>query len=112
MTKEGKISFWAAVLMNMNIMIGVGIYFLPQMMAKTAGNFSFLGWVLSSILVFPVIWNVALASRMFPGEGGFFRYCKSGLGETVGFVAIWTYLLGFISVIATQVVVLRKLLQR
>ncbi len=110
--KQEKISFLAAVLMSINIIVGVGIYFGPQIMAEKAGSLSFLGWGLSALLLFPVIWCIALAAKMFPGEGGFFIYCKQGLGEVFGFIAAWAYLLGFLSTAATQSTVLKEVLYK
>lgn len=110
--KQEKIPFFSAVLMAINIIVGAGIYFGPQIMAGRAGNFSFLGWGLSALVLFPLIWNVALAARMFPGEGGFFNYCKSAINEQVGFIATWSYFLGFLAVASAQSMVLKELLYR
>jgi len=110
--KQEKIPFFSAVLMAINIIVGAGIYAGPQIMAGRAGTFSFLGWGLSALVLFPLIWNVALAARMFPGEGGFFNYCKSGINEQAGFIATWSYFLGFIAVAATQSMFLKELLYR
>lgn len=110
--KQEKIPFFSAVLMAINIIVGAGIYAGPQIMAGRAGTFSFLGWGLSALVLFPLIWNVALAARMFPGEGGFFNYCKSGINERVGFIATWSYFLGFLAVAATQSMFLTELLYR
>jgi len=107
MEKQGKVSFVAAVLMSINIIVGVGIYFGPQIMAKEAGNVSFLGWVVGGILLFPLIWSVALAARMFPGEGGFYNYGLSGLNATVGFLTSWAYYLGFLAVASTIAMALK-----
>ena len=110
--KEGKISFTAAVLMSVNVIVGVGIYFGPQIMAAKAGSLSFLGWGASGLLLCPVIWCIALAARMFPGSGGFFNYCKNGINETTGFIATWAYLLGFLATAATQSTVLGEVLHQ
>jgi len=50
MEERGKISFVAAVLMNINIIVGSGIYFAPQLMAQQTGGTSFLGWILAGFL--------------------------------------------------------------
>lgn len=107
MQEQGKIPFLSAVLMSINVIVGVGIYFGPQLMVARAGSMSFLGWIVAGILLFPVIWNVALAARMFPGSGGFYNYCKQGLGERWGFIAVWAYLLGFLATAAMQITALR-----
>lgn len=100
MEESGKISFLAAVLIAVNIMIGAGIYALPQTLSIMANSLGFLSWVLAATLLFPVIWGVAQASKIFPGEGGFYNYCKSGIGPTAGFFANWGYLLGYLGTAA------------
>lgn len=101
MEQRGKVSFLAAVLMSINIIVGVGIYFGPQSMAAVAGNLSFLAWIAAGILLFPIMWCVAQAALMFPGSGGFYNYGKAGLNETAGFLASWSYFLGFLLVVST-----------
>ena len=107
MQEQGKIPFVSAVLMSINVIVGVGIYFGPQLMVQKAGTMSFLGWIAAGLLLFPVIWNIALAARMFPGAGGFYNYCTQGLGKVWGFVAVWAYLLGFLATAAMQITALR-----
>jgi APA family basic amino acid/polyamine antiporter len=106
MKEEGKISFGAAVLMNINIIVGSSIFFNPQAMTAKAGSLSFLSWPLAGLLLFPIIWSVAQAARVFPGAGGFYHYCKSGLNESAGFLANWAYLLGYLGTAATLISVI------
>jgi amino acid transporter len=107
MNESSKISFFSAVLMSMNIMVGAGIFYAVGPMTGSVGAMSFLGWPLIGCLLFPVIWGVAKAAQLFPGEGGFYHYCSSGINPTAGFIAHWGYLLGFISSAASLATVLR-----
>ena len=107
MSAHGKISFWTAVLMSINIIVGSGIFFGPQLMAKAAGSFSFLVWPMLGLLVFPVIWSVVQASRLFQGDGGFYTYCASGINPFFGFLAQWLYLVGYIGTASVITTVLR-----
>jgi APA family basic amino acid/polyamine antiporter len=107
MSESKKISFAAAVLMNINIIVGCGIYIYPQLMAKQAGGISFLGWILAGLLLLPIALTIALAARLFPGEGGFYNYCKTALGQDAGFIANWAYLLGYMGTVATITSVVR-----
>ncbi len=110
MSEVKKIPFIAAVLMNINIIVGSGIYLFPPLMAKQAGGLSFMGWFLVGILLLPIVLTVAQAARIFPGEGGFYHYCKSALGEDVGFIANWAYLLGYMGTVATITTGVRDIL--
>lgn len=102
-----KISFIAAVLMNINIIVGSGIYNYPPLMAHRAGGLSFLGWILAGLLLLPIALTIAQAARIFPGEGGFYNYCKTALGEEAGFIANWAYLLGYMGTAATITSIVR-----
>jgi amino acid transporter len=70
-------------------------------MASSSGTWSFLGWPLVALILLPIILAVAQAARVFPGEGGFYNYCKTGLNEPAGFVANWAYLLGYLGTATT-----------
>lgn len=108
MKDTGKISFFSAVLMSINIMIGAGILYSVGPMTSSAGSISFLGWPLIGLLLFPIIWSLAKASQLFPGEGGFYNYCSKGLNPTLGFTAHWGYLLGYMGTAASLATVLKE----
>ena len=110
MAGHGKIGFWPAVLMNINIIVGAGILFSPAPMAALAGSVSFLAWAFVGLLVFPVIWCIAQAPRLFPGDGGFYNYCTKGINPTAGFIAQWAYLLGYLGTAITMLIVIRDAL--
>jgi amino acid transporter len=110
MEEKGKIPFFAAVLMGMNIMLGAGIYMMPQKMAKIADSLSVFGWVLAALLLFPIIRGVARASQVFPGAGGFYNYCKQGINETAGFLASWAYLIGYLGTVCALVLFIKDAL--
>lgn len=107
MTEPKKIPFLIAVLMNINIIVGSGIYIFPQLMTKQAGGISFLGWMLGGLLILPIVLTIAQAARLFPGEGGFYNYCTTALGQDTGFIANWAYLLGYMGTVATSISVVR-----
>lgn len=111
MNNQVKISFIAALLMTINIIVGGGLYFNSGPMAVKAGVFGFLGWTLVAILLMPIVWGIAQAARVFPGEGGFYHYCKSGLNETAGFLANWAYLIGYLGTAATLISMTKSTLE-
>lgn len=107
MEKQAKMSFFAAVLMSMNVMIGAGVLFAVAPMTGAAGGISFLEWPIMALLIFPIIWSLAQAAQLFPGEGGFYYYCSTGINPTAGVVANWAYLLGYMGTAASVATVLR-----
>lgn len=108
MKEQGTISFSAAVLMSINIMIGAGILFAVGPMTALAGSVSPLGWIMTALLLFPIIWGLSKASQLFPGNGGFYNYCSTGLGPVFGIIAQWGYILGYMGTAASLATVLRE----
>lgn len=90
-----KISFWSAVLISVNIIVGAGIFFNPTNITKIAGSLGFLSWGLIAIILAPIIISLSQAASIFPGEGGFFAYCSTGINRAAGFCALWAYILGY-----------------
>lgn len=110
--ERGKISFVAAVLMSLNIIIGGGILFNPAPMAAAAGNASFLTWIVVALLFFPIVWALSQASQVYTGGSGFYHYCSTGINKTYGFIAHWAYLLGYLSTAAALTTSLRLILAK
>ena len=108
---ENRISLFTAVLMNMNLMVGAGIYIGAMLMASKAGATSFLGWPLASLVFLPVVWSIGQVAKLFPGRGSFYSYAEHGLGELAGFVSGWLYFLGYVSIGALQILGLREVLE-
>jgi len=107
--EQHKISLWTAILMNINIMVGVGIFFGPPMMAKNAGFSSFLGWPIVALIFIPVVLSIATIARIFPGAGSFYSYSKNIINPTAGFMSGWTFFLGYTGVTAIMTIVLRDI---
>jgi len=107
MDQPHKISLWTAVLMNINIMVGIGIFILPPLMAQKAGYASFLGWPIVAVIVLPIVLSIATMSRLFPGAGSFYSYCKNIIGPNAGFSSGWAYYLGYTGVAAFMATCLR-----
>lgn len=105
---QGKISFFAAVLMSINIMVGAGILYSVGAMTATTGSISFMAWPLIGLLLFPVVWGISKAAQLFPGDGGFYHYCATGLSPVAGFIAQWGFFLGYLGTASSLATVLRE----
>lgn len=106
-SSQGKISFFAAVLMSINIMVGAGILYAVGPMTATASSISFLGWPLIGLLLLPVVLGISKAAQLFPGEGGFYNYCAKGISPMAGFIAQWGFFLGYMGTASSLATVLR-----
>ena len=88
--QENKISLRAAVLINVNIMLGVGIFINTIALPKLAGILGFLSYLTVGILMLPLILSMAKLVSVVPA-GGFYAYGKTFLNPFAGFVSSWSY---------------------
>lgn len=93
--QQQKIPVYKAVLMGINIMIGGGLLAGPGLMAKAAGNWSFIAWVIAGIAFIPVLFCLLRLSTRITAEGGLYAYVKHAFGYNLGFVAGWMYYVGY-----------------
>jgi basic amino acid/polyamine antiporter, APA family len=108
MNDSGKISISTAILMNLNVMIGVGAFFGPKVMAQKAGYSSFLAWPLLAVIFLPIVFSISTISKIFPGAGSFYSYSKKTLNQTAGFISGWAFFIGYVGVAALQITCLRE----
>src|SRR5690349_20003336 len=77
-----SISLFTAILININIMVGAGIFINPPLMASIAGQFSYLGWLVGALIMVPLVISSARIATLCPGEGSLYRYSSEGLNKT------------------------------
>ena len=108
MTLEPKrLGFWALFALGLNGIVGVGIFFTPAAVARSAP-----GW--SSVLVFgavalglvPVALAFAKLAARFDEDGGPVLYARAAFGETAGFLVGWV---AYVSAIASTSAVMAGL---
>lgn len=111
MSKEtGKISLLTAAIMNIGVMVGAGIYVNTQLMAQKAGHLSYLGWLLTGLIILPVVLGISRISMLVPGAGGLYGYSKAGINQTTGFISGWLYFIGYVGTGAALLSALRGVL--
>lgn len=109
--KEHKLSLTSAILFNINIMIGSGILIGPGVIAKIAGNASFLSYFIMALFFLPMVLGMVQLSRMFPLSGGFHSYVSAGLNSSWGYIAGWLYLVGYTFTTAIDLLALRGMVE-
>jgi amino acid transporter len=82
----GKLAFGA---ININSVIGAGIFGLPAIVASRAGYFSPWAFLVGGALVFTIVLSFARASSMFRTTGGAIVYASHAFGPFVGFQTGW-----------------------
>lgn len=85
-----KLSLPAAILININIMLGAGIFINTPDLAQRAGWVGFLAYALVGILMLPLILTIAELLRRHPTTG-FYGFGTSEIHPFVGFISTWSY---------------------
>lgn len=92
MHKENKLSLLAAIFININIMVGAGLFINTTNLAAMIGAAGFISYTLLAILLYPLIASIAKLVTIYP-SGGFYTYGKQ-IHPIVGFISAWSYFVG------------------
>jgi len=111
MVKERKLSLPVAILININIMLGTGIFANTAILAKHAGALSCFSYIIIGLLMLPLVLSIAKLTGMHP-NGGFYAYGKNEISTFAGFLASWGYLIGKLGSGAFMAHVSLKLIQQ
>ncbi len=93
MSHHHKLSFWSAILINLNVMFGAGIFVNTISLAKLSGFFGFLSYFIVAIILLPLILSMARLLHYFP-DGGFYAYATQTINPLSGFFSAWAYFTG------------------
>jgi amino acid transporter len=93
MINSQKLSLSQAILININIMMGAGIFINSIPLTKLAGILSPLVYLSVGLLMLPLVLGISKLLKYFPG-GSFYNYAKNTIGTVWGFLAAWSYFIG------------------
>jgi amino acid transporter len=102
-----KLSLPAAILINLNIMVGVGIFLNTTVLASLAGAAGCIAYMVLALLLLPLIVSIARLVHIYP-EGGFYAYAGKPLGTLWGFISTWSY---FTSKLASSTLMIHASMQ-
>lgn len=93
MLTTGKLGFWGLTALVFGLMVGVGIYNLPQNMAAVAGPGSvFIAWLVTAAGILPLVISFKWLSDRYPQyNAGIYQYAQAGFGNYAGFNIAWGY---------------------
>ena len=90
-----KISLWMAVVINLNVMIGAGVFINPPLLTSIAGVLGFLSYVGVALIVLPLVLSVAELSKLYPkAAGGLYVYSKEAISPLAGIISGGSYFIG------------------
>ena len=87
---QQKLSLPAAILININIMLGAGIFLNTPDLAQRAGWLGFLAYALVGVLMLPLILTIAELLRRHPTTG-FYGFGALEIHPFIGFISTWSY---------------------
>jgi len=96
------LSFFDSVMLGIGFIIGSGIFIMPLLMAQQAGTFSLLAWVIAGIYSMLTAFCFSEAAAKIPKAGGLYSYAHQAFGDGIGFIAGWTFWIGYWITIATE----------
>lgn len=85
-----KLALPAAIIMNINIMLGSGIFINTLPLAKMTGVFGAAIYALIGIAMLPLVFTIAQLSKIHP-SGTFYIFGKKEINTAVGFLCSWSY---------------------
>lgn len=93
MLSSGKLGFWGLTALVFGLMVGVGIYNLPQNMASVANPGAvMLSWLVTAMGVLPLVLAFKWLSDRYPQyNAGIYQYALAGFGRYAGFNIAWGY---------------------
>lgn len=113
MSQEYKISLTSAILININIMMGTGIFINTAYLSHYAGAFGSAGYLLVGLFMLPLILSISELLRIHPG-GSFYNFGEQEVSKFFGFLIGWIYFVGKLSsatlMIFTSMILLQKII--
>ncbi len=93
MTSSEKLGFWGLTALVFGLMVGAGIYNLPQNMAAVANPGAvMLSWLVTAMGILPLVLAFKWLSDHYPQyNAGIYQYALAGFGRYTGFNIAWGY---------------------
>lgn len=93
MLTTGKLGFWGLTALVFGLMVGVGIYNLPQNLAAVANPTSVcMAWIITAAGILPLVMAFKWLSDNYPQyNAGLYQYAQAGFGNYIGFNIAWGY---------------------
>lgn len=95
-TQNHKIGAITATIINMNAMIGAGIFATPAKLATSAGPAGILTYIFVIAAVLFMALSLAKVAQIYPQEGSFYNYAYNWGGHNMGLLATACYTIGVI----------------
>lgn len=105
-----KMGFFKLTSININSIVGAGVFALPQVIAAYAYPIpALMGWIISGAgLLFVALSYAYLPSLKPELDSGPYAYARAGFGNLIGFVSAWGYWLATLIAMSSLLSLLYK----
>jgi histidine transporter len=110
-TNTNRLSLWSAIIININIIIGSGVFINTTELAKRAGLLGGLSYVIVGLLLLPLILSFVRLLQLYP-SGGFYAFCNTSLNPFFGFINTWCYFFAKLSSATLAIHIFTLLIQK
>ncbi len=90
MPTKHKLSLPMAIFININVILGSGLFINTVLLAKFAGALGAFSYTLVGILLLPLVLGLSHLVKQHP-EGGFYSFAREDLSPFFGFISTWSY---------------------
>ncbi len=111
MGNHHKLSLPAAIFININIMMGSGVFINTIELARRAGILGGFLYLALALLLLPLIASIATLVNLHP-SGGFYMFGSQEISPLFGFISSWSYFIGKLASTALTLHVAMTLLQQ
>ena len=94
MPSKHKMSLLSAILININIIAGAGLFLNIRVLTKLASAWGFLGYAAGTIILLPFVYSIGKLAQLHPVSGGLYAYPREYLSPFIGFTSAWSYFVG------------------
>lgn len=103
---DNKISLQAAILMNINIMAGAGIFVGIVNLTRDLTIFGGILYLVAGLCMLPLIFTFAQLVTIYP-SGGFYAFAAP-INPMLGFISCWTYFFAKLASVALYLDVIAR----
>jgi APA family basic amino acid/polyamine antiporter len=108
MLTDKKISFFSAIFININIVVGSAFFLGASQVCGKTGYWAPVAWLLCAALLAPLVMIFSRFAHKYPEAGGIYVYSEHELGRFWGYLGAWLY---FVGTTAGNALVLRAFTQ-
>ncbi len=111
MTSSKKLSLLSVVLININVMLGSGIFINTVMLANATGSLSPISYLIVGVLLLPIVLSIVKLWSFCKTQATLYQL-GANLSPFIGFLSSWCYFIGKISTLSLCVHVCSSILQQ